>query len=206
MTHPSTRQLERLVVGEVVAGDVDAHVESCERCRDFVAQHDRDREQLLARWPADVFVARVATRRNVQRRRTSFAIAAGGVALAAALVIVAGFAFRTAEETGGGVRLKGVGIEVFRRRGDRVEPLASDARVRSGDGLRIRVTLPAPDSVSVSFVDAAGHVDRFGAASIALTAGENLLPGAVVVDTPCLDLRLVVRTSLGELSRSLRCE
>jgi hypothetical protein len=127
-----------------------------------------------------------------------------GVAAAAGWMLVRRDALSA---DGAGARLKGVGVEVYRRRGERVELLPDDARVRAGDGLRITLTLPAAGPVSLWFVDADGHVDAFpDATSLPLAAGPNVLPGAVVVDAPCRDLELHVRTAQGEYERSLRCE
>ena len=224
--HPRTRAIEAFAAGEQPDGVAD-HLEACDRCRGLVAGIAHERERLLARSPAAAFVAQVKLRREAGQRRARrrwFAWGSGlsglGLAAAAALLLVPRLdgsarldgAPRPVAPTqgpgaGAGVRLKGTGVEVFRRRDEQVERLTDEARVRAGDGLRIAVTLPAAESVSVWFVDAQGRVDRFPEAQpLALGAGENLLPGAVVVDEPCVDLHLVVRTRAGELVRSLRCE
>jgi hypothetical protein len=205
--HPRTRELEGFAAG-AAAATIAGHIEDCDRCRGVVAQLTHERERLLARLPAATFVAQVARRREAGARRArrrwlAWGSGVGALAVAAASVLL----ILRSELPVTGARLKGIGVEVFRRRGERVEPLASDGRVRAGDGLRLSVTLPAADEVSVSFVDAQGRVDAFpGAERLALPAGEHLLPGAVVVDDPCVDLRLVVRTRAGELTRSLTCE
>ncbi len=209
-SHPRRRELDALAVGEPSA-EVARHVEACGRCREQVALVGHERERLLARLPAHTFADQVEARRNAsappwRRLRPATFLAGLGVAAAAAASLA--LAVRTHPPApADGTRLKGVSVEVFRKRGAQVTRLDAGARVRAGDGLRVSLTLPGADQVSIWFVDKAGRIDRFpDATSLALVAGANLLPGAVVIDEPCQDLRLVVATSVGQLERTLTCE
>jgi hypothetical protein len=260
-SHPRPRELEAFVAGEPSPG-VEAHLQGCVACRHRATLLEQDREHHLARLPAAVFLAQVATRRRehaarARRRNVVLATIASGLgvatAAAAGLAIVpggpggpTGLSGPTQPSTpvapGGpseasepsepsaadDTRMKGTAIQIFRKRGEQVMPVGDGDRIRAGDGLRIALTLERPDRVSVWFVDRTGRIDPYpgtdpGAAlgtdpgpeqgalasgdrPTSLAAGYTLLPGGVVVDAPCVDMRLIVQTSAGQLERALRCE
>jgi hypothetical protein len=219
LSHPRGRDLEAHAAGESTPSSPSlvAHLPSCAVCRHRVAALAQDRERQLARLPAAVFVAQVARRREqhaarARRRNIAIVAIASGLGLATAaaagLTIVPSVPDVTIGSTAtDDVRMKGIGIQVFRKRGEQVAPLATGDRVRAGDGLRIAVTLAQPDRVSVWFVDRNGHIDRYpDEIPPTLAAGDTVLPGAVVVDAPCVDMRLIVQTSAGRLERALSCE
>jgi hypothetical protein len=156
---------------------------------------------LLERLPPARFVAAVSARRAVadgQSRRRRFLAGGLGMACIAAAIALLPSAPVT------GARAKGVGVEIYRNRGGQVEPLG-DGRVRAGDGLRVALTLPEPQRVSMWFVDAHGRVDPYTEGERELPAGPNLLPG-VTVDPPCLDMTLIIATRDARFERMISCE
>lgn len=208
--HLRTRDLEAFAAGEPgVAGA--GHIERCDSCRAQVAALLLERDELLARVPPATFVAAVAARRRTngsRARRRAVAVLSGlGLTVAAAAGVALVLRSPPPSTQTSGVRLKGVGVHVLRKRGEIVAPLEAADRVRAGDGLRLAITLSEPAGISVWFVDRAGRVDRYpGQPQFALAAGETLLPGSVVVDDPCVDMELVVATRAGQFSRKLACE
>ena len=206
--HLRSIDLDALLVGEG-SHDASAHLGECEPCRERLARLAHECERLRSARPADAFLAQVVQReaglRQVRRRRRG-ALAGSLVGLGAAAAVAAAWLLAVRApppET----RLKGIGVEVYRKRGERVERLGADQRIRGGDGLRVSLALPAASEVSVSFVGADGRVDAFpGATGVTLGDGEHLLPEGVVVDAPCVDMRLVVEAAGTRVERMLRCE
>lgn len=201
--HPRIRDLEACAVGEATP-ELAAHVDGCIACRGHLAKLEHERQALLDRLPPARFVAGVAARRAASERRTRrrrLVVASGlGLAAAAAVVLVL-----PPPAPATGARLKGVGVEIFRKRGGVVEPLGAAGRVRAGDGLRVSLTLPAPQHASIWFVDAHGRVDPYPGGERELAAGPNLLPG-VTVDAPCVDMTLVVALPGGRFEQVVSCE
>jgi hypothetical protein len=199
MSHPSELVLERFSVGDLPeerARKVEEHTRTCEQCARVLRELATAREALAKRMPPEAFVEKVSARRERVVRlaeRRAARIGLGFVALVAAAAALLVVLRRPHSDEGGGVALKGSGVAVHRRRGEVVKVLASDDTIRGGDALRIVVTQARPSRVAAWFVDAQGRVDRvLDAGSIELAAGESPLPGSVVVDSPCVDLRLVV--------------
>lgn len=203
LLHPSDRAIAAYATGETLV-EVAAHAAGCERCRARVAVIELDRVRLLARLPPARFVAAVVAQRDElrarRRRRAAVAVVAAVGALAAGWLVIP-------RAPVGETRLKGTSVNVFRKRGDRVVALDETEHVRAGDGLRVAITVPRPARASVWFVDREGKLDPLpGGDEVALVPGENVLAGAVVVDAPCVDLRLVVRLADLEIERGLTCE
>jgi hypothetical protein len=198
--HPPDLTLERLAVDDLAGSmqrEVRAHVDGCPRCRDFLAQLETIREADLAALRPDEFLVRVRARRSrgaTWRRRT----VAGGLALVAAaaaatLLVIPRRPPEAAEADVKGLRLKGPGVAVYRKRGNQVSVLRSTETIRAGDALRVRLAVPRPGRFWVWFVDAEGQVDRVVEEEpIAIGAGEQTLEGSALVDAPCRDLTLVV--------------
>jgi hypothetical protein len=90
-----------------------------------------------------------------------------------------------------GIRAKGAGESLFRRRGAEVQLLEDGARIRAGDALRLSITAAQEEPVAAWFKDASGRLDPLGAPT-ALPPGQHELPGAAVVDEPCRDLEVLV--------------
>jgi hypothetical protein len=201
MMHPRSVALEAHATGEPAPG-VTEHLVDCAACRGQIAVLERERTALLERLPVAQFVARVAVRRETaERRARRRRLAVGGVAIAiAAAAVLVVPSMRSS-----GTRFKGIGVEIFRKRGAAVDALDARARIRAGDGLRVSLTLPEAQRVVLWFVDAHGRIDRYPGVERELPAGPSLLPG-VTVDPPCVDMTLIIATRDGRLERALPCE
>ncbi len=199
MSHPSNFILERFSVNDLAgpsALEVEQHIRACDGCTQFLAQLEAARKARLAAVPAAQFVEQVSARRARVVRLVDHRIARLGAAamtvLAAAAAILL-FVRRPDHGPLGGVTLKGSGVAVHRNRGGDVHALASDETIRGGDALRIVITQSRPTRVAAWVVDVQGRIDRVvEEGSIALPSGESALPGSLVVDSPCIDLELVV--------------
>lgn len=196
-THPNRLTLERYSVDDLPAPARERtaeHVGACLPCQRYLGELAAVSHARLAAVPPAEFLERLAVRRGraatvARWRWAGFA----GAALAAAATLL--FAVRPASgpDSGLGVRWKGAGVTVHRKRGPETRVLAPGEGVRAGDALRIVVALPRPALVGVWFLDAAGRVDRFSPeGSTELAAGEHALSGSAVVDAPCRDLWLIV--------------
>ncbi len=213
--HPSRLTLERSSVDdlpEAQAREVSEHVRDCDECTRCIAELTGARERLLAAVPAERFTAQVAARRDRVvrlRDRRLPRIAAGITALAAAaalLVLVRRPPSGDGETPG--IALKGGGASVYRSRDGQVHALTSEDTIRAGDALRVTVTQASPTRVAAWFVDAHGQVDRvFPDGVMLVPAGESSMPGSAVVDSPCVDLDLIMLTnapaSIVDLERRL---
>ena len=213
--HPSRLTLERSSVDdlpEAQAREVSEHARDCDACARYLAELTTGRERLLARIPAERFTAQVAARRDRVvrlRDRRLPRIAAGITALAAAAALLV--LFRRPPSGDGetpGIGLKGGGASVYRSRDGQVRALTSDDTIRAGDALRVTVTEASPTRVAAWFVDAHGQVDRvFPDGVMPVPAGETSMPGSAVVESPCVDLELIVVTnapaSIADLERQL---
>jgi hypothetical protein len=188
--HPKPIVLEQLSVGELAGGQRESiarHVEECSACRAFLDELEAAQEAQLAALPPQRFVALVAERRDRARRRLRRGLAAGVMALAAAALLL------LIPRSGPRLQLKGAGLTVHRLRTGNVRVLATEDTIRSGDALRVVVTLSRPGTAAAWFVDARGRVDRLlPDGLVSLAAGEQPLPGSAVVEAPCYDLLLVV--------------
>jgi hypothetical protein len=188
--HPTPLALERLFADDLPAGraeDARQHLERCGPCQALLEELGREREQLLEALPPDAMMARLERRRS---RRASPVKRTALVAASLAACVAAAVAFWPREPS---LRLKGATVEVFRKRGDDVKRLAGGDRISASDALRVVVTLRRPERISAWYVDATGRVDpAVDGAGVDVPAGEVALPGSVVVESPCVDLWLVV--------------
>lgn len=193
-THPSPNLLERFSVDDLPASqrsDTAQHVSSCAPCRLLLDELEAARVVRMAVVPPELFVAQVAERRDrgavlVQRPRYRLWIGALASAAAAAVLILT-------PHPSPRIGLKGTGVTIHRNRGGDVRIVGGGETIRAGDALRVVVTLPRPNQVAAWFVDAHGRVDSLLAASpLLLAAGEQVFPGSVTVDSPCVDLQLVL--------------
>ncbi len=199
MSHPSHLVLERFSVDDLAAPrarEVEQHLLTCEACTRFLTELEATRQARLAAVPPPRFVEQVTARRALPVRGTDrpvariAAVATTVLAAAAAIVLLVRRPDHVPLE---GVTLKGSGFAVHRSRGGDVRVIASDETIRGGDALRIVVTQPHPARIAAWAVDARGRVDRvIEEGSIDLPGGESALPGSLVVDSPCVDLELVV--------------
>jgi hypothetical protein len=192
--HPSSLQLERFSVDDLPAEAQEktrAHVQSCRECRQALDQLEQARGDCLRELPERKLLERIAQNRRHLRTRWSW-IGFGTMSAAAAGLAI--FLLFPRPER---VQLKGMGVSVYSRRGDEVRLLAPGERIRAGDGLRVVLTLSKQQPAAAWFVDARGRVDRFLTdGSKPLDPGEHALPGAIV-ESPCVDLWLVVDTGPG---------
>lgn len=190
--HPGSVTLERFAVGDLPAeasADVTKHVGACPQCQRFLADLSEATSSCLRSVPPERVLSAVgdARRRHVRFLRwTQLTIVA---AIAAVIVVL------VSPGPTSSVRLKGIGLSVQRRRGNEVRVMESGSGIRAGDALRMVVTLPKPTSVAIWSIDANGRVDRLSPpGGISLPAGEHALPESAIVDSPCLDLWLVMTT------------
>jgi hypothetical protein len=198
--HPTDLTLERFAVddlGHAAQAEVRAHVDGCTKCRGLLADLETTREADLTALRPDEFLVRVRARRS-RRMAHRKRVFAGGFALIAAafagtLLLLPRRAAETSMPGLETMRLKGSGVAIYRKRGDRIAVLASTDTIRSGDALRVRLTVPRAGRFWVWFVDTQGQVDRLVEDEpIAMDAGEHTLEGSAVVEAPCRDLTLVV--------------
>jgi anti-sigma factor RsiW len=190
--HPALVTLERLAVGDLpdqASADISKHVDACPQCQHFLAELTEAASSCLRSVPPQRVLNAVsdARRRHARVVRwTQLSVVSAVAALAIFLVSP----WPTAS-----VRFKGVGLAVQRKRGNEVRVMESSSGIRAGDALRMVVTLPKPTSVAVWSIDAHGRVDRLApAGGISLDAGEHALPESAVVESPCVDLWLVLMT------------
>ena len=196
--HPGPLQLERFSVDDLPAELQErtrAHVQDCGQCRRSIGELEQAREDCLRQLSPQRLLGRIAQkRRELRPRRLWIGLTALSAAAAGGALIL--FFPRTDR-----VQLKGVGVSVYCRRGDQVHLLPPGERIRANDGLRVVLTLANRQPAAAWFVDARGRVDRFLTdGSAALDPGEHALPGAIV-ESPCVDLWLVVAAGSGATQR-----
>jgi len=190
--HPASVTLERLAVGDLPAhasADASKHVDACPQCQRFLAELLESTSSCLRSVPPERVLTVVSDARR-QRARLLRWTQLSIVGAVAALVVVLLSPLATAP-----VRLKGIGLSVQRKRGNEVRVMDSGTGIRAGDALRMVVTLSKPSSVSLWSIDAQGRVDRLGPpGGISLGVGEHALAESAVVESPCVDLWLVLTT------------
>jgi hypothetical protein len=195
--HPSSLQLERFSVDDLpveAREGTRVHVDSCPDCTRFLNGLDQARAECLRAIPPEELLRRIATSVRPQLPRWSW-LGLGAAAIAAGLLLVLLLPVEP-------IRLKGAGVAVYRKRGDEVQILRADQNIRAGDSLRVVVSLPRRTPIAAWFLDARGRVDRFLAdGSVPLDRGEQALPGSAVVESPCVDLWLMVVTGSGATQR-----
>jgi len=190
--HPASVTLERLAAGDLspqAIDDTSKHVDACEQCQRFLAELAEATSSCLRSVPTERVLDAVSDARRRRARLMRWTQLSVMGALAALLLVLVSPWDTTP------VRLKGVGLSVQRKRGNQVLVMDSGTGIRAGDSLRIVVTLPKESSVSIWSIDAQGRVDRLGpAGGRSLSAGEHALPESAVVESPCVDLWLVLMT------------
>jgi hypothetical protein len=196
--HPSAIWLERFSVGDLPGSsgeEIARHVAGCPTCGQYLTDLEVMRLDRLAAVPPDKFVALVAARRDrevpiadrLHRRRLGVAILTVAASAAAAFLLM------PRSHPDAPLGLKGAGVTLHRNRGGDERVMTSDDHIRSGDALRVVVTLPRPNQVAAWSVDASGRVDSWLAGGpLALPAGEQAFPESAIVESPCLDLTVVV--------------
>jgi hypothetical protein len=188
--HPSRLELERLVTDDLRAAardTLDEHVSSCAPCGAYMAELRAAHAERLARVPPSVFLDRHRQRRRRWLHRAILGWTGGVVTAVAATVLLFRLPHRADQ-----IRFKGAGISVYRKRGDQVQVMTASDRVRSGDALRVVLTLGGPARLWVAAVDASGRIDPLVPGGlIELAAGEQPLPESAVVESPCVDMWLI---------------
>ena len=193
--HPSRFMLERHCVGDLSPAERDKtvfHLEACSSCQVRIGEIKDEAERELTLLPPDEFVAKLSVRMGREVRRASqfrrWATVSAAAAMAAAAVLM------LSPRRSDTVALRGSGLQVHRNRDGMAKLMDTGDRIKAGDALRVVVTLPHPEAVDVWFVDATGRVDRLLTTTgpLALSSGEQALPGSAVVDAPCSDMWVVV--------------
>lgn len=179
---PPAAELEALAAGEPLP--LSAHVDTCPECGPYVAALEQEADAFLRARPPELFLKQVARRAETQATRPWWWRFTALVPLAAALALF--FVVRPGGE-GDGVTLKGGPFKVFLKRGDaEPAPLPADARVKSGDALRFSFDAPSAGYLAVLELDGRENVTVFwpfgGTAAAAVTPGQGVLPGSVVLD------------------------
>jgi hypothetical protein len=192
--HPSRFMLERHCVGDLSSTERDKtvfHLESCPSCQVRVGEIKDQAERDLALVPADAFVAQLSLRMGRTERRSAPLRRWAAVGVAAAMAAAATLIMTPRRHDV--IALRGSGVQVHRNRDGMAKLMDTGDRIKSGDALRVVVTLAHPEPVDVWFVDATGRVDRLLATGpLSLATGEQTLPGSAVVDAPCADMWVVV--------------
>ncbi len=209
--HPAPELLDRFWADDLDSDSraaVGDHARACGECRRYLDDLARENEVALAAVPPEAFVSRLEARIAAPRRR--FLRAAGAlVAVAAAAALIVIVPRPATERLPATDRLKGgevAGLVVYRKRGEQIRRLEEGDVIRAGDSLRVSLTLSHPSRVGAWLVDGHGGVEPLvpgGAAE--LRAGEQTLPGAVTVESPCARLWLVVASggATGRVERTL---
>lgn len=195
--HPGSLQLERFSVADLaleLQEKTRDHVEHCAQCRRSLAELEHSREECLRTLPADKLLANLARHQGRSKRPW--------IAVGALTALAAGVVLLVLLPTVNRIRLKGLGVSVYCKRGDQVRLLAPSERIRAGDAMRVVLTVAKPEPAAAWFLDARGRVDRFLTdGSTQFDPGEHALPTAVV-ESPCVDLWLIITTG-SDASRRL---
>ena len=157
---PSDLTLDRLQLGELAAetsAAVEAHAAGCASCRQRLADLDVERRAFQASPPWRLPDA--PPRRWSGWRPRATAAVLGVAALAGVLV----FLVRPPTERGdGATRTKGgVRFELFRARGELVEPLADGDRVRAGDRIQVAYSTSTAQTLAVLSRDGGGQLNVY---------------------------------------------
>jgi hypothetical protein len=194
LPHPTRLELERFATDDLstaVQEVTGAHLAACPTCRAYVAELRVATEQQLAQLPPGAFLDR-HRRRRAERRRRVVAGWAGALGLGAAAAVLLLVARPRESDHARDVRLKGAGMTVYRQRGGEVRMLAADDRIRSGDALRVVLTMPKAGPIWVAALDASGRVDPLVPGGVlTLAGGEQPLPESAVVESPCSEMWLI---------------
>jgi hypothetical protein len=176
------------LAGDPAAEDVRAHLASCARCRNRLAEF----EAVEAPPFGKVFAQSLESK--PLREATRWTLPA--IALAAAAALVVSFRIKQNDEPAA-TRTKGVlSLDlVLRRPSGEVTRPAQGETVFPGDALRFEVTSARPGFVAVLGLDAAGAVTVYAPVSestIHLEAGTpTVLPGSIVADSTLGPERIV---------------
>ena len=200
--HLPARTIERAFVEDLPSGELEEvrkHLANCFTCDDKLRELKAVHENRLREVSASDFMARLAERPQPRASSRPLALYSAGLMAVAACVVLLAFV----RGPSSGVRMKGHGVGIFRKRGGDVALLdgfGSNSKIRVGDALRVSVTLERPEKISAWFVDKNGRVDPLVATPIDFEAGQHELPGSAIVEAPCVDLQLVVTKSGGKMS------
>ena len=159
--------------------ELEGHVSSCARC----AGRKRELEQQQAEFLAAAPALRSGRGTVTRTRRTWLAPAAGGLALAAAVLLAV---LPKGSEAPGTRRKGGERIGFFVKRGELVARGQSGERVRPGDSLRFTYSSSEPRYLAILSLDGAQHASVYfpeGARAQQLPAGaDSALPSSVELD------------------------
>jgi Domain of unknown function (DUF4384) len=177
------------LAGDAAAEDVRAHLASCARCRNRLAEFE------AVEAPAFGSVFAQSLERKPRREAARWTLPA--IALAAAAVLVVSARVQRNAESPAATRTKGLlSLDlVLRRTSGEVTRPAQGETVFPGDALRFEVTAARGGFVAVLGLDAAGAVTVYAPVSEStshLEAGApTVLPGSVVADSTLGPERIV---------------
>lgn len=154
--HPSPVTLEQWQVDRADA-EITRHVETCDACRQYVADLDRARHSFLLREQPEDFVRRVRQAETAEPRRPGrlawwMMAPAAGVALVLALVVLLLPGTRTTEEAR--MRLKGEPqlAVILLRQGAQTRHTGA-LTLMARDRLRVELTLPSRQTLTVGIFE-----------------------------------------------------
>jgi hypothetical protein len=189
--HPTHLTLDRFSVDDLPLDErrpVQSHLLSCERCRAFLEQTEAcaPDKQTVERFMAGLRIRHARVQRQRRGRIGIGLSAAAGLLAAASWLLLA----RPPIES---TRWKGAGFSIQRQRNGEAKVLEQGDTIQAADALRVVVTQPRVQPVSAWMVDLHGRLDAVLASGpIVLSAGQQALPGSMVVEAPCVDAWLVV--------------
>lgn len=192
--HPNRVLLDRFSVGDLDAAEqarIATHLSACDRCRALVDSACAEQKAAQSRQSVERFMTQLRERRERAERTRWLRLGVMGSATTGLLAAAAWLILlRPPVDT---TRWKGAGFAVQRLRHGEAQVLASSDRIRAGDSLRIVITQPKEQPVSAWMVDANGRVDALlPDGSVTLPAGQQALPGSLIVNSPCVDAWLVI--------------
>jgi hypothetical protein len=194
--HVSPAALDAYEMGltsEAEQASIEAHLGVCGRCADA----QRTRKQAAERFLRDVLprTAAAATARTQSdaawvKRFVFVALPLAGATLFAFMATTVPREHQAPApllDPGADLGIKGVGFRVFARRGERVTPVASGARLRAGDAIRFVLEPTGMRYAMVASVDGRGRASVYvpfdGTESVAIDPGARWeAPGSVVLD------------------------
>ncbi|MBW1808500.1 MAG: hypothetical protein JRJ87_09930 [Deltaproteobacteria bacterium] len=147
MSHPPRFELDRLAAGELdsrALSGLQSHLDDCADCRKYLATIETEREELLDRKPAELFVDSLESHHlpaDRQKRVWVFSLAAATVAAAAVIVIL--ILGNQPEPVDDNMRWMGQGAmtKIYLKRGA-ISQLLTNQAILPGDQLRFEVALP----------------------------------------------------------------
>ncbi len=180
-------QLDARELDDAALATARRHVDGCARCAEALREIATDKAAFAAA-PTPLWMAR--DRRRRPSRGSVLAIVAGGVAIAAGVILFVApqrGSGTTADETGTRVKGGRIALRVLVERGGTAHPLAAGDVVHPGEHLRFTLRGHARAHVAVLSLDGAGAASIYVPAAggdlvLALSSEVSELPGAIELD------------------------